>query len=99
MKNNYLSFSQIGRRNAMVGASKRFRVRFWGARGSYPTPGPRTIRYGGNTSCVEVEVGGHILVLDAGSGIIRLGEDLLQRAADEPLELALFLTHGHGDHL
>ncbi len=77
----------------------RFRVRFWGVRGSYPTPGPQTIRYGGNTACVEVEAGIHTLILDAGSGIIRLGNDLLRRSASEPLNLALFITHGHGDHL
>ncbi len=76
-----------------------FRVRFWGVRGSYPTPGPQTIRYGGNTTCVEVEVGGHILVLDAGSGIIRLGEALLQRAAGHELNATLLITHGHTDHL
>lgn len=76
-----------------------FRVRFWGVRGSYPTPGPQTVRYGGNTTCVEVEVGGHILVLDAGSGIIRLGDELLQRAAGQELYLTLFITHGHSDHL
>jgi ribonuclease BN (tRNA processing enzyme) len=48
---------------------------------------------------VEVEVGGHILVLDAGSGIIRLGEDLLQRAAGQSLHVTLLFTHGHSDHL
>jgi len=54
---------------------QRFLVRFWGVRGSYPTPGPHTLRHGGNTSCVEVQAGTHTLILDAGSGIIRLGED------------------------
>ena len=77
----------------------RFQIRFWGVRGSYPTPGPHTVRYGGNTACVEVEVGAHTLILDAGSGIIRLGNELLHRSAGEPLNLALFITHGHGDHL
>ena len=77
----------------------RFRARFWGVRGSYPTPGPRTVRYGGNTSCVEVEVGSRTIVLDAGSGIIRLGHDLLLRSAGGPLNISLFITHGHGDHL
>lgn len=77
----------------------RFRVRFWGVRGSYPTPGPHTVRYGGNTTCVEIEAGGHTLILDAGSGIIRLGDDLLRRMAGGDLEVALFITHGHGDHL
>ncbi|HEU5383294.1 MAG TPA: MBL fold metallo-hydrolase [Ktedonobacteraceae bacterium] len=77
----------------------QFRVRFWGVRGSYPTPGPHTVRYGGNTTCVEVETDGHTLILDAGSGIIRLGDELLRRAAGAELYTALFITHGHGDHL
>jgi phosphoribosyl 1,2-cyclic phosphodiesterase len=80
-------------------AKGRFLVRFWGVRGSYPTPGLQTVRHGGNTSCVEVEVGGHVLIFDAGSGIIRLGEMLMQRPQDEALDMALFITHGHGDHL
>ena len=79
--------------------TERFQVLFWGVRGSYPTPGPHTIRYGGNTTCVEVTAGIHTLILDAGSGIIRLGKDLLHRSAGRPLNLALFITHGHGDHL
>src|SRR5258708_31329914 len=83
----------------MMSEMPGFRVRFWGVRGSYPTPGPQTIRYGGNTTCVEVEVGGHILILDAGSGIIRLGEKLLRRAAGQALDVTLFFTHGHSDHL
>jgi len=77
----------------------RFLVRFWGVRGSYPTPGPHTVRYGGNTACVEVEVGKHTLILDAGSGIIRLGNELLRRSRGKALNLALFITHGHADHL
>src|SRR5690348_5423372 len=79
--------------------TRRFRARFWGVRGSYPTPGPQTVRYGGNTTCVEIEAGSHTLILDAGSGIIRLGEDLLRRAAGAEVNVALLITHGHGDHL
>jgi phosphoribosyl 1,2-cyclic phosphodiesterase len=79
--------------------TQRFLVRFWGARGSYPTPGPSTVRHGGNTSCIEVQAGSHTLILDAGTGIIRLGEDLLQRVRGEPLHVSLLITHGHGDHL
>lgn len=79
---------------------RRFLVRFWGVRGSYPTPGSHTLRHGGNTSCVEVLAGEHILILDAGSGIIRLGEELMSHADGMPqLDLALFITHGHSDHL
>jgi phosphoribosyl 1,2-cyclic phosphodiesterase len=78
----------------------RFRARFWGVRGSYPTPGQQTVRYGGNTSCVEVQAGTQTIILDAGSGIIRLGYDLLRRHADgSPIDVSLFITHGHGDHL
>jgi len=76
-----------------------FKVCFWGVRGSYPTPGPNTLRHGGNTSCIEVQVATHTLIFDAGSGIIRLGNDLMQRAVGQALHLALFITHGHGDHL
>ena len=78
---------------------QRLLVRFWGVRGSYPTPGPQTLRYGGNTSCVEVQAGSHTLVFDAGSGIIGLGQDLLQRSGKEDLYTTLFITHAHGDHL
>src|SRR5437667_9252983 len=79
--------------------TQRFLVRFWGARGSYPTPGPSTVRHGGNTSCIEVQAGSHTLILDAGSGIIRLGVKLLRRAKGRPLHVSLLITHGHGDHL
>ncbi|GCE10399.1 MBL fold metallo-hydrolase [Tengunoibacter tsumagoiensis] len=78
----------------------RFQIRFWGVRGSYPTPGLHTVRHGGNTACVEVQAGQHTLIFDAGSGIIRLGEELMRRQQGQGLmQLALFITHGHGDHL
>ncbi len=85
----------------MVDAERpRFFMRFWGVRGSYPTPGPRTLRHGGNTACVEIQANGHTIILDAGSGIIRLGEDVMRRAdGNAHIDLALFITHGHGDHL
>lgn len=78
----------------------RFYVRFWGVRGSYPTPGLQTLRHGGNTACVEIGAGKRIIIFDAGSGIIRLGEELKQRSAgQDTLNLSLFITHAHGDHL
>ncbi|GCE18436.1 MBL fold metallo-hydrolase [Dictyobacter kobayashii] len=78
----------------------RFQVRFWGVRGSYPTPGPQTLRHGGNTSCVEIRAGKHILIFDAGSGIIGLGSALMQRIGKQAAcDVSLFITHGHGDHL
>lgn len=73
------------------------RLTIWGCRGSVPTPGSETVRYGGNTSCVEVELDdGSVLVLDAGTGIRRLGEELAGRGTRR---LNLLLTHLHLDHL
>lgn len=72
------------------------RVTFWGTRGSIPCSGPTYLRYGGNTACVEVRCGDHLIVLDGGSGIRNLGETLV----DAPPELIdIFLTHGHFDHV
>lgn len=73
-------------------------VRFWGVRGSIPTPGPRTRRYGGNTSCVEVRVGETLLVFDAGTGMRELGVHLL-KARQKELTVHLFLSHPHWDHI
>jgi phosphoribosyl 1,2-cyclic phosphodiesterase len=72
-------------------------VTIWGCRGSLPTPGPDTVQYGGNTSCVEVSLpNGTMLVLDAGSGIRPLGLELLRRGTRS---VHLLLTHLHLDHL
>lgn len=73
--------------------------RFWGVRGSVPTPGPGTVRYGGNTSCVEVRAGGQIIILDAGTGLRPLGRALLEEFGPRPLHLTLLLTHTHWDHI
>lgn len=73
------------------------RARIWGCRGSCPAPGPDTVRYGGNTSCVEVRVDEEtVLVLDAGSGMRPLGRAL---AAGGAREIHVLLTHLHLDHL
>jgi len=73
-------------------------VRFWGTRGSIPTPGSKTRRYGGNTSCVEVNAGGQLFILDAGTGLRELGHDLLTRDVDT-VEAHLFFSHTHWDHI
>lgn len=73
--------------------------RFWGVRGSVPTPGPGTVRYGGNTSCVEVRAAGQIIILDAGTGLRPLGRALLEEFGSRPLQLTLLLTHTHWDHI
>ena len=77
-----------------------FRVQFWGTRGSIPSPGPATIRYGGNTPCVEVRTSsGWLIVLDAGTGIRELGRSLIERANGAPIRGDIFLTHVHWDHI
>ncbi|MGA2240747.1 MAG: MBL fold metallo-hydrolase [Verrucomicrobiota bacterium] len=68
-------------------------------RGSISTPGPTTVRYGGNTSCVEVRAGGEIILLDAGTGLRALGHSLLTEFKDRPLHLTMLLTHTHWDHI
>ena len=74
-------------------------VRFWGTRGSIPTPGPATVRYGGNTSCVEVRTpGGALLVLDAGTGLRALGDALMSEGA-RARRGHLLIGHTHWDHI
>ena len=68
-------------------------------RGSISTPGPTTVRYGGNTSCVEVRIGGEIILLDAGTGLRALGRSLLAEFKGQPLNLTMLLTHTHWDHI
>src|SRR5439155_2602837 len=74
-------------------------LKFWGVRGSIPTPGPTTVRYGGNTSCVEVRADGEIIILDGGTGLRPLGRALTTEFDSQPLELTLLLTHTHWDHI
>lgn len=71
-------------------------VRFWGTRGSLPSPGAQTVRYGGNTSCVEIRAGGQLLIFDAGSGLRELGNTLVPQM---PITAHLFLSHYHWDHI
>ncbi|MDH3271288.1 MAG: MBL fold metallo-hydrolase [Gemmatimonadota bacterium] len=71
-------------------------VHCWGTRGSIPSPGPKTVRYGGNTTCLEVSVGEQRLIFDAGSGIRLLGQGIAERG---PNAIPIFLTHFHWDHI
>lgn len=75
------------------------RVRFWGVRGSIPTPGPATSHYGGNTACVEVRADGEIVILDAGTGIRPLGAELVAEYKDQPIQCSLLISHTHWDHI
>jgi phosphoribosyl 1,2-cyclic phosphodiesterase len=72
-------------------------LQFWGVRGSLPTPGPATVRYGGNTICVELRCGPHLLILDAGSGLRELGRALA--ASGVPVDADILLSHTHLDHI
>src|SRR6478735_1787665 len=81
-----------------VRASKT-RVIFWGVRGSIPTPGPGTVRYGGNTSCIEVRADEEIIILDGGTGLRLMGKELTREFGEKPMQLALLLTHTHWDHI
>lgn len=75
---------------------KEFNVQFWGVRGSIPSPGLETVRYGGNTPCVSMQVGGKRLIFDAGTGLHVLGQSLLPKM---PVEGHIFFTHSHWDHI
>ncbi len=72
-------------------------LRFWGVRGSYAAPFATHLGVGGNTSCVEIRAGDHLLICDAGSGIIPLGNELLKQ--DKIREILVLLTHYHWDHV
>lgn len=78
------------------------KVKFWGVRGSIPSPGPHTVKYGGNTSCIEIyfEEINRSIIIDAGSGIRELGNDLLTRNHRPPVNsIEIFITHTHWDHI
>lgn len=91
----------------MENIKDEFRVKFRGVRGSYPLANKDYLKYGGNTSCVEVNVGGHLIILDAGTGLIELGNELLQEHIAsgiglydrKPIEATLLLSHIHQDHI
>ena len=75
------------------------RIKFWGVRGSIPTPGRETASVGGNTSCVEMRIGSDVIILDAGSGIRGLGKALTREANGQPMTISMLVTHTHWDHI
>lgn len=76
------------------------KLRFWGTRGSVPTPGPTTVRYGGNTACVELRgPNGEIVIFDAGTGARELGIKLQREHHGEPIAVTFLLSHLHWDHI
>jgi phosphoribosyl 1,2-cyclic phosphodiesterase len=94
---------EIPRRSRPKPAAEResipARIRFWGVRGSIPVPGKGTVRYGGNTSCVEVRADGEIIILDAGTGIRLLGLALDKEFGPRSMKLTLLISHTHWDHI
>jgi len=72
-------------------------LKFWGVRGSIPAPGPSTLRYGGNTSCLELRSNDHFFILDAGSGIRELGNSLMK--IPQSIKAHIFISHLHWDHI
>ncbi|NES81329.1 MAG: MBL fold metallo-hydrolase [Moorea sp. SIO2B7] len=82
--------------NKATTSVKDFTIQFWGVRGKIATPGKETIRYGGNTSCLEIGVGGKCLIFDGGTGLRELGNHLLKRM---PVEAHMFFTHCHWDRI
>ena len=78
------------------------KITFWGVRGSIPCPGPNTVKYGGNTACIEMELEGinRTIIMDAGSGIRELGNKIVAEGLQKgPLTAEIFLTHTHWDHI
>lgn len=84
-----------------------FKVKFRGVRGSHPVASVNMMKYGGNTTCIEVRVNGHIIIIDAGTGVISLGNDLVKsyitsgtdESTRKPIEAVMLFSHAHHDHI
>ena len=84
-----------------------FKIKFRGVRGSYPVADANYLKYGGNTSCVEINVGGHLIILDAGTGLINLGSELMMKYIESgstitertPVNATILISHIHQDHI
>ena len=70
-------------------------IKFWGVRGSIPTPGDNFVKFGGNTSCVQINVNNQVLIFDMGSGLVNLGNDLLKNGIKK---FDILVSHFHYDH-
>ena len=81
----------------MDSADTTIKIVFRGVRGSHPMPGPSTLHFGGNTTSQEIRVGGRLLIFDAGTGIISLGNELAKEK--KPQNIAVFFSHNHHDHI
>ena len=93
----YSPISTTQLKDASAEQTVEFTVQFWGVRGSIPTPGADTVRYGGNTACVELIAGGNRLIFDGGTGLRILGKHLLHQRAQ--INAHIFFTHTHWDRI
>lgn len=82
----------------MSSPQEQFIVRYWGVRASIPTPGPETVRYGGNTTCIEIRCDDQVFIIDTGTGVRELGNRLI-REQQPPHTVKLFYSHLHMDHI
>lgn len=87
----------------MYNSENKFSIKFRGIRGSYPKPDYNFLKYGGNTACVEINVNNHLIILDAGTGIIKLGQDLIKDYISDSyrqdINATILLSHPHLDHI
>lgn len=78
------------------------RIKFWGVRGSIPVPGPETLKFGGNTSCVEVDCDGEIIIIDGGTGLRPLGQSMMENGfgvGKGKKKISILFSHVHWDHI
>lgn len=93
----FLPTQQLTVVNEISHCRQDFTVKFWGVRGNVPTPGADTVRYGGNTACVEVLLADQRIIFDGGTGLRVLGKHLLKQ--HEPVSAHIFFTHSHWDRI
>lgn len=99
MSGEKLAAQNDGAAESKLVSTQPTRLKFWGVRGSIPTPGRDTVFYGGNTSCVEIRAENEIIILDAGTGIRPLGVALTAEFKKAPINLTLLISHTHWDHI
>jgi len=93
--------SAMGFQATLWSKGLKMKIKFWGVRGSIPCPGVHTTKYGGNTACIEIrlEDPDRLIILDAGSGIRELGNALMARQGSSSMNIEIFLSHTHWDHI
>ena len=104
LENRHLKKKLSNLQSNLESNGEKLTVKFWGVRGSYPVPGPTTLKYGGNTSCVEIRTKNHRIILDSGTGLIPLGDAIMAEHSTRvkhstPLNLTILLSHTHHDHI